>query len=59
MSRNRGVHEISVSWLSFDKGQVWELTGRHIGGLLLLEASHILYFLFSWGQKLLIYGPQV
>ena len=36
MSRNRGVHEISVSWPSSDQGETEELAGRRIGGLLLL-----------------------
>ena len=39
------MHETSVSWPSSDKGQVEELAGRSIGGLLLLKATHLLYFL--------------
>ena len=50
MSRNRGVHEISVSWPSSDKGEAEELAGRRIGGLLLLEATQII-FSFQLGAK--------
>ena len=52
MSRNRGVHETSVSWSSPDKGQVEELAGRPIGGLLLLEATNSLFF-FRLGPKII------
>ena len=44
------MHETSVSWPSPDKGQVEELAGRPIGGLLLLEATHVLYF-FQMGAN--------
>ena len=42
-----------MSWLSSDKVHVKELAGRRNGGLLLLEASHVLYFLFSWEPKII------
>ena len=46
------MHEISVSWPSSDKGEAEELAGRRIGGLLLLEATHII-FSFQLGAKII------